>query len=131
MHRKPALSPRKFTTYLACPVKYKWTYIDPRGKYFIRAKPYYSFGISLHAVLRKFHDEGGKGVETREQALTSLEENWLTAGYSSPEEAEQALAEGRELLTNYIDSFYRSKPSAKTLFVEKSLSRDMEEFTLQ
>ncbi|MCL6623407.1 MAG: PD-(D/E)XK nuclease family protein [Fimbriimonadales bacterium] len=130
MPRKPTLSPTRVTTYLACPVKYKWTYVDPRGKFFIRAKSYYSFGASLHAVLQRFHDEGDKGVETKEQALATLEETWLTAGYSSPEEAAEALAEGRELLSIYIDSFYERRPQAKTLFVEKPLRCDMGEFIL-
>lgn len=128
--RKPSLSPTKITTYLACPLKYMWTYIDPRGKWFARAKSYYSFGSSLHATLQRFHDSGDVGVETKEQAIAALEESWLTAGYSSPEEAQEALAEGRELIAAYVDQHIERADEAETLFVEKHLRVDLGEFVL-
>ncbi|HWP31349.1 MAG TPA: PD-(D/E)XK nuclease family protein [Fimbriimonadales bacterium] len=130
MNKKPTLSPTKITTYLACPVKYMWSFVDARGKWFLRAKSYYSFGISLHQVLQRFHDEGDVGVQTKEEVLAALEENWLTAGYSSPEEATEALAEGRAVVSSYVDEFIARGPSTKTLFVEKRFEEDMGEFTL-
>ncbi len=81
-------------------------------------------------MLQKFHDEGETGVQTKEQAVAALEESWVTAGYSSPEEAQEALAEGRELLEAYIESHLASAPEAKTLYVEKQLRKDMGEFVL-
>jgi len=130
MNKKPTLSPTKITTYLACAVKYKWSFVDPRGKWFLRAKSYYSFGTSLHEVLKRFHDEGDAGVQTKEEVLAVLEENWLTAGYSSPEEAAEALAEGRAIAASYVDEFTMRGPSTKTLFVEKRFEEDMGEFIL-
>ncbi|MCH8275084.1 MAG: PD-(D/E)XK nuclease family protein [Armatimonadetes bacterium] len=130
MARKPTISPTKITTYLACPVKYKWTYVDPRGKWFMRAKSYYSFGSSLHSVLQRFHDEGDKGVQTKEQALAKLAENWVTAGYATPEEAAEALAEGRELIAGYVDAQAERPPGIQTIFLEKQLRDDLGEFVL-
>lgn len=130
MERKPTLSPSKITTYLACPVKYRWSYVDSRGKWFVRAKAYYSFGASLHAVLQRFHDQGDMGVQTTEHAVAALEESWISAGYSSPEEAAEALAEGRELVASYVDEHLARASDTKTLFVEQSLRLDMGEFIL-
>ena len=130
MSRKPSLSPSRITTYLACPLKYRWTYVDPRGKWFLRAKSYYSFGLSLHSVLQRFHDSEDAGVQTTEEAVASLEENWVSAGYASPEEAAEALAEGRELVTAYLESAAAKTPGAQTLFVEKQLRTDLGSFSL-
>ncbi|MGI8923411.1 MAG: RecB family exonuclease [Fimbriimonadales bacterium] len=128
--RKPTLSPSKITTYLACPVKYRWTHIDPRGKWFFRSKNYYSFGLSLHAALQRFHDSNDLGVTTTEETIASLEENWVSAGYASPEEAAEALAEGREIVSQYIESAAVSGSARAPLFVEKQLSLDMGDFIL-
>ncbi len=130
MSSKPSLSPSKITTYLACPVKYKWTYVDGRGKWFMRAKSYYSFGYSLHNVLQRFHDSGDVGVQTVEQAIAALEDNWISAGYSSPEEAQEAFAEGREVLATYIEQHEKRDITTSTLFVEKRLKMDLGSFYL-
>lgn len=128
--RKPSLSPSKIATYLACPVKYRWTYIDPRGKMFLRSKAYYSFGASLHFVLQRFHDSDDAGVTTASQATAKLEESWISAGYSSPEEAAEALAEGRELITQYVEAYQARAATARTLHVEKQLRDDFGSFVL-
>jgi RecB family exonuclease len=96
----------------------------------LRAKSYYSFGISLHAALQRFHDSEDKGVQTVAEAVASLEENWVSAGYDSPEEAAEALAEGRELVAAYVESPAARDPLATTLFVEKQLRKDMGAFEL-
>ncbi len=128
--RKPTLSPSKITTYLACPTKYKWTYIDPRGKWYVKAKHYYSFGTSLHNVLQRFHDNEDQGVVTTEQAIAALEESWIDAGYSSQDEMMQALAEGKDLLQTYVDRYQKEPVTAQTVFVEKMFRRDLGPFVL-
>lgn len=111
-------------------MKYRWTYLDPRGKLFIRSKPYYSFGSSLHIVLQRFHDEGDVGVSTVEEAVAKLEESWITAGYSSPEEAAEALAEGRELIAKHVEEHQARPATARTLHVERQFRDDLGEFIL-
>ena len=130
MARKPTLSPSKLTTYLACPDKYKWTYVDERGKWYLRSKSYYSFGTSLHSVLQRFHDEGDKGVTTVHQAVAVLEENWIEAGYASQDDMMQAMAEGKEIVENYIENFKAQPVTAKTLYIEKLLRVDLGPFVL-
>ncbi|MEZ5163756.1 MAG: PD-(D/E)XK nuclease family protein [Fimbriimonadaceae bacterium] len=119
MPRKPTISPSKMTTYLACPTKYMWTYIDSRGKWYLRSKSYYSFGTSLHSVLQRFHDSGDTGVTTTAEAVAALEESWVQAGYESQEQMMQALGEGKEIVEKYVEESLAAPVTAKTLFVER------------
>lgn len=130
MSRKPTLSPTKITTYLACPVKYRWTYVDAQGRWYLRAKSYYSFGTTLHKVLQRFHDEGDTGVTTTDEAIAAMEESWIDAGFTSAEEMQEAFGEGKEILAAHIAAVRERPREAKTLFVEKMLRREFNEFTL-
>lgn len=131
MARKFSLSPTRISTFLACPTKYFWTYLDSRGRYFIRSKSYFSFGTSLHTVLQRFHDSKDTGVESKEQAIAALEESWIDAGYSSSQEMLEALGDGKEVLEAYMDRVAVSGEVAKTLLIEKFLKFDLGEFILQ
>lgn len=130
MARKPTLSPSKITTYLACPVKYKWTYVDARGKWYLRSKSYYSFGSTLHRVLERFHDAGDSGVQTTEEVMAAYDESWIDAGYSSAEEMAEAYGEGRDILERHVQQAAAKPSEAKTLFVERQLRKDLGEFAL-
>ena len=115
---------------MACPVKYKWTYVDERGKWYLRSKSYYSFGSTLHSVLQRFHDEGDKGVTTAHEAVAALEESWIEAGYSSQEEMMEAMAEGKAIIESYVENFKAQPVTAKTLYIEKLLRADLGPFVL-
>ncbi|MBS1705515.1 MAG: PD-(D/E)XK nuclease family protein [Armatimonadetes bacterium] len=130
MARKPTLSPTKITTYLACPTKYHWTYVDSRGRYFLRSKSYYSFGSTLHSVLQRFHDQNDSGVETVAQAVASVEESWIEAGYSSAQEAEEALGEGKEIIATYVGRYLEEPSEGVPILVEKLLRFDLGDFAL-
>lgn len=130
MPRKPTLSPSKISTYLACPVKYRWTYIDDRGKWYLRAKSYFSFGLTLHKVLERFHNADDSGVQTVHQALAAYEENWIEAGFSSAEEMAEAFGEGKEIISRHIEEALAQPSTAKTIFIEKMLRMDLGEFVL-
>ncbi|MCG9895976.1 MAG: PD-(D/E)XK nuclease family protein [Fimbriimonadaceae bacterium] len=130
MPRKPSLSPSKLTTYLACPTKYMWTYVDERGKWYLRSRRHYSFGTSLHNVLQRFHDSADAGVTTIHEAQAALEEGWISAGYSSQEEMTQALAEGKEILAGYIEEVQKAPVTAETVMIEKTLRMDLGDFVL-
>lgn len=130
MARKPTLSPSKISTYLACPVKYRWTYVDLRGRYYLRARSYYSFGTTLHRVLERFHDAGDAGVTTTHEALAALEESWIDAGYRSAQEMQEALGEGRMIVESYLEQVALEPTTPNTLFVERSLRMDMGEWDL-
>ncbi|MCE9557676.1 MAG: PD-(D/E)XK nuclease family protein [Armatimonadetes bacterium] len=128
--KKPSLSPTRLSNYLACPTKYRWTYLDRRGRYYLRSRSYYSFGTSLHRVLEKFHDSGEAGVATVSEALAAFEESWIEAGYSSQQEMEEALGEGRAIVESYVTGQLLKPRLAKALFVEKRLTMDMGDFVL-
>lgn len=130
MARRPTLSPTKITTYLACPVKYYWTYLNPKGKWYLRSKSYYSFGTSLHSVLQRFHDSRDAGVTTTDEAIAALEESWIEAGYSSQDEMMQALAEGKQIVEAHVERAMREPISAQTIVVEKLYRRDLGPFVL-
>jgi RecB family exonuclease len=130
MARKPTLSPSKIATYLACPVKYRWTYVDDRGKWYMRARSYYSFGSSLHKVLQRFHDASDAGVATVGQALAAYEESWIDAGYRSAEEMAEAFGEGKDIIERYVEEAQVLPATAKTLWVERMLRKDLGEFAL-
>jgi len=130
MSHKPTLSPSKIATYLACPVKYYWTYVDPKGRWYLQSKSYYSFGTSLHRVLQRFHDEGDRGVDTVHQALATLEESWIEAGYDSQEEMQQALGDGKALVSGYIERFQATRSTAKVLYVEKRFRLEFDNWIL-
>jgi putative RecB family exonuclease len=128
--RKPSISPTKLSTYLACPVKYRWTYVDERGKWYLRSKSYYSFGTTLHRVLERFHGPEDNGVETTAQALAEYEDNWIDAGFSSAEEMAEAYHEGKEMLERHVEDYKKRETTAKVLFVEKLLKLDLGLFHL-
>ncbi|MCW5941990.1 MAG: PD-(D/E)XK nuclease family protein [Fimbriimonadaceae bacterium] len=128
MAKKPTLSPTRVATYLACPVKYRWTFVDARGHWYVRAKPYFSFGLTLHRVLERFHDAGDRGVETKGQALLAYEENWIEAGYDSADAMAEALGEGKQIIERYLDRETEAPRTGRTLFVEKLLKKDMGAF---
>lgn len=127
---RPTLSPSKFTCYLACPQKYHWTYVSARGKWYLRARSYYSFGSSLHRVLELFHQSGDQGVPTTAEALASLEENWIDAGYTSAEEMQEAYGEGKAIITEYVEAHLAAPSKGTTLAVEKRLKRTMNTWDL-
>jgi RecB family exonuclease len=128
--RRPTLSPSKITCYLACPQQYYWTYVNPRGKWYLRTRSTYSFGLSLHRVLERFYDEREQGVTTTHQALAALEENWIEAGYSSAEEMQEALGEGKAILSQYLEEIEMRPVEGKTLHVEYRLKHPMGEWDL-
>ncbi|MBN8689685.1 MAG: PD-(D/E)XK nuclease family protein [Armatimonadetes bacterium] len=130
MARKPTLSPSKISTYLTCPVRYKWTYIDERGRWYMRARSHFSFGTSLHRVLQRFHDSGDSGVESVHQAVAALEDSWIEAGYGSAQEMQEALSEGKSIVANYVEHAQATPSDARVLFVEKQLRADLGEFVL-
>ena len=128
--RKPSLSPTKITTYLACPTKYMWTYVNPRGRYYMRAKSYFSFGTSLHQALQRFYDAGDTGVTTASEAVAALEESWIDSGYETPDQMADALSEGKEILARHLEAVEQRPPSGKTVFIERQFRHDLGEFTV-
>ncbi|MEI6513154.1 MAG: PD-(D/E)XK nuclease family protein [bacterium] len=130
MPRKPTLSPSRISVYLACPVKYRWSYIDPRGKFYMRSKPFYSFGTTLHRALQRFHQSGGAGVSTLQDVIADYESVWVDAGYESEESSQEHHELGKRFLESYVQAEEEAVITSHTLFVEKQLRKDMGDFYL-
>jgi putative RecB family exonuclease len=130
------LSYSSYHTYLECPLRWKFLYIDrlpevPRG--------YFTFGRVVHSVLEEmlrplvvptarrlkegdaqrtldeWHPEGpGRPAAltiTREELLAAYDRAWLGDGYSSPEEEARYRALGRDLLLRYYERLRREQPN--------------------
>jgi putative RecB family exonuclease len=129
MPRKPTLSPTRISAYLECAMKYRYLYIDKIGRFYVRSRPGYSFGSTLHRVLQDFHAEGG--VQSAEQMAAQLHQRWVAAGYESAEQEEAFRAAGAEIVQLYHSaSQEQAAAEVITLFTEKTIKTDMGPFVL-
>jgi putative RecB family exonuclease len=129
------LSYSSYHTYLECPLRWKFLYVDrlpevPRG--------YFTFGRVVHSVLEEivrplvvpaarrltegdaqrtldeWHPQGAARPPeltlTREELLTAYDRAWLSEGYTSPEEEARYKTLGRELLLRYYERLLRDRP---------------------
>ena len=79
---------------------YKLQYIDRLAPL---AKPYFSFGTTMHACVEHFFKVKTPPCPTLEEMLRFYEENWLSDGYESPEDESRYKAYGREILKKFWD----------------------------
>lgn len=136
MPRKPVLSPTRIRTYLLCEVKYYHSYLNPQGKWYMRARREYSFGSTMHAVLQHLHAAGGVERVSVEQLQQAMNQQWVDAGYESPEQAAQFQQMGARLLQQYHSQqqqILQEVPAEQLprLFLQERLLRmDMGQFAL-
>ena len=134
MAQVPALSYSSFRTYLECPLRYRFLYIDklpeaPRG--------YFTFGRVVHSVLEELvrpmvepparrvsETESQRTLDewhgaaattasrwmTTQELLALYERSWLSEGYTSPEEEARYRSLGREMLLRFHDQLVRESP---------------------
>jgi putative RecB family exonuclease len=127
--RKPTLSPTKITTYLDCAVKYHYIYLDKIGKFYLRAKPYYSFGSTLHQVLQQFHKEGA--TQTAEEMTAELEQTWISAGYKTEAQEKEHRERGEQIVVAYHAAQQeRVVAQVETIATEKTITCDLGAFRL-
>jgi len=136
MPRKPTLSPSRIRTYLLCEVKYYHSYLNPQGRFYLRAKREYSFGSTIHAVLQHLHAAGGVEAVTVEQLQQVMQQQWVAAGYQSPQEEQQFQQAAAALLQQYHarvqESLQQTPPEQRPrlLMQERLLRMDMGSFAL-
>ncbi len=130
-----ALSYSSARTYLECPLRWKFLYVDDLKE---APKGYFSFGRTVHSVLeelvrplvvptarrigggalQKTLDEWpGRGPPTApgrlleaEELLGLYERSWVSEGYNSPEEEARYKSLGREILVAYREDLLKSPP---------------------
>ena len=131
----PALSYSSYHTYLECPLRWKYLYVDrlpetPRG--------YFTFGRVIHSALEELVrplvvptarriggsdsqrtlDEWEAGAATRppptamtfDDLLAAYDRLWSGDGYVSPEEEARYRSLGRDLLRRFYDQLVRERP---------------------
>lgn len=126
--RKPQFSPTRILTYLACPRKYRFVYVDRLGARYRQPRPYFSFGSSLHRTLEAFHQAGGTETQSVEDLLEQYRDCWTGAGYKSQEEETRHYEAGRQMLSQYWDS--GAQEEVETLWTERMLRKDMGHYIL-
>ncbi|MGC8999540.1 RecB family exonuclease [Caldisericum sp.] len=96
------LSYSKISTYIKCPLRYKFIYVDNLET---EIKPYFSFGNSIHKVLEKFYspEENFKVLkkDPYKYLLELLDKHWISAGYKNVQEELSAKNEAKEILIAY------------------------------
>lgn len=129
MVRKPTLSPTRIAAYLECAAKYRYLYVDKIGRFYLKARPGYSFGTTLHGVLQSFHEKGG--VQSREELVAQVDSKWISAGYETPEQEAEFRAAGLEIVHAYhAAAEERAALSVETIATEKTIKSDMGPFVL-
>lgn len=127
--RKPTLSPTRIAAYLECAVKYRYLYIDKIGRFYLKARPGYSFGSTLHSVLQTFHQEGA--VQSRDELAQQVETKWISAGYVSQEQEQEYMDAGLEIVHAYHAAVEeRAALEVETIATEKTIKTDMGPFWL-
>ena len=127
--RKPSLSPTKISTYLTCPLKYRYVYLDKIGKYYQKSRSYFSFGTSLHQTLETYHTS--ETPPTVEQMSERLDTAWISAGYQDKQQEAEHKSLGQEIVQAYHSSqVERIEQQVETIATEKTLKWDMDTWCL-
>lgn len=94
-------TPSRLDTWLDCPRKYRYTYIDtprpPRGGPWAHA----SMGAAVHNVLREWWTKplDERTTQVGEVLLTKF---WRTDGFKDDEQAERSFVRAKAWITNYL-----------------------------
>jgi RecB family exonuclease len=133
MPRKPTFSPTRIATYLECAVKYRYIYHDKIGRFYLKSRPGYSFGSTLHQVLQAYHEESraAGAPQSVGRLVESLDQVWISAGYESAAQEAEFRVAGLEAVTAYHAlALERAEGGVETLFTERTISTDMGLFRL-
>ncbi len=137
MNELRPLSYSSLRTYLECPLRWKFLYVDKLPE---TPRPYFSFGRTIHSVLQElvrpflvpeavprksaggaqrrldeWHGEGplveGRSQPlSKEQLLAAYDRLWVKEGYTSPEEEARYKLLGENMLLRYYDHFLEEHP---------------------
>lgn len=110
------LSISRISTYLGCPLKYRFQYVDELPRPWRAAAM--AFGTSVHAAIEWFHRERMEGkTPTIEQAIEMFGADWFAQNveplvFPDKEDAESLRAKGEALLAQYLTVMAESKATA-------------------
>ncbi len=101
------LSYSQIETFQTCPMHYKLHYI-----YKLPTPPSasQSFGTAIHATLKDFFDEVGKGAKPSEKLLYDLlEKDWIKEGYKTKTHEKEFLNKGKLYLAGFLKQGFDPK----------------------
>jgi putative RecB family exonuclease len=113
------LTPSRVREYQACPLQFKFKYLDVLGPKDVEQSPAFSFGCSMHAALDVFYRPSPSLKQITPEAL--LRRNWKSAGYLDAQQEAQYFAKGVDALTRYFQTM--GTPDGKILGTETFFSR--------
>ena len=121
------LSFSRIAIYDACPLRYKYIYVD---KLPTALRSYFSFGSTIHKVLEIFYHPDKNFLKLKNPPFqylhNLLEENWISAGYKNEKEEEKAKREAEEILIKfYRENIFGYRPAS---LVEKNFSFNLDKF---
>lgn len=135
MRAVPTLSYSSSRTYLECPLRWKFLYVDRLGE---APRGYFTFGRTIHSVLERllgplvvpvnrwvtstdnqrtldhYGPAGASGSDrlpmSREALLSTYDSLWSSEGYTSPEEEARYRSLGAEMLLGYYGQLESEPP---------------------
>lgn len=114
-------------TFLDCPQKYKFKYVDRLGSLYERQRYYFSFGNSMQKALTKFYSNPNQQEKTLENLQNALRECWISEGYDSQEQEASYQSQAMAALAN----FYHSKDFlGQPIYFEESFRIPMGGYSL-
>ncbi len=121
------LSFSRISIYDACPLRYKFIYID---KMPTAQRSYFSFGNSIHKVLEIFYHPEKNFIKMNKPPSSYLnellKENWISSGYKNEKEEEKAKYDAGKILERlYKENIFGFTPA---YLVEKSFSFKLDKF---
>ena len=116
----------KLSTYLQCPLKYKYIYIDRLDKKYRVPKPFLSFGNSMHKALYHFFK-----MPVDERTKTALQQIlrkvWIRDDYTSESEERDFGLKGIDQLNDFYE---KEDITLKPLYLEKYFSIRIDDYML-
>lgn len=109
------VSPSKIRTFLECPRKYWWLYVNPETRGKQPEYPYWTLGRHVHSALRDFFATTQE-ERAQEQLSSHLNRHWQTksgkaGGFESEEKEAAFRARGEKMLNQFLKrEDWRAKP---------------------
>lgn len=101
------LSYSQIETFETCPLHFKLKYIL---KVPTPASASASFGTSMHAALKTFYEEVGKGTKPSEKLFYDLlESNWVKEGYKDKKQEKDFFEKGKLYLSGFLKNSFNPK----------------------
>ena len=118
------LSPTKIATFEECPRRYKFLYLDGLGKFYRKARPYFTLGGNVHRALKEFYLLPGR-LRSQEKLEELLHQIWAQnrEGFSSPAEEEQYKERALEQLRWFAQRFdLKARPLMLEVEIREEIS---------